>query len=120
MGYATCVPPRAGYDEIMRRILRHVTPICFAILMASLPAAAQLPSNASLKGAYWVRYLGINGYPNELVQSFAGTMTFDGNGNFTATGNGYFFDGSLESLMVSASGTYAVNSGGTFAINNPF
>ena len=104
----------------MRRTLRNVTLFFSALSMASLPAAAQLASNASLKGAYWVRYLGINGYPNDFPQSFAGSMTFDGNGNFTVTGTGYTFNGALGSLSVSASGTYAVYSNGMFAINNPF
>lgn len=104
----------------MRRSLRYATLICSAILMASLPAAAQLASNASLKGAYWVRYVGINGYPNDLALSFAGSMTFDGNGNFTASGSGYYFDGLLESLQVNATGAYAVYSSGMFVINNPF
>jgi uncharacterized protein (TIGR03437 family) len=104
----------------MGRMLRCITLTCSAILLASLPAAAQLPTNASLKGSYWVRYLGVIGYPSDFASSFAGTMTFDGNGNFTVNGFGYYFDGSLESLAVSASGSYSVFSGGTFAINNPF
>jgi uncharacterized protein (TIGR03437 family) len=88
--------------------------------MAALPATAQLPSNATLKGSYWVRYLGIIGYPNDFATSFAGSMTFDGNGNFTVTGVGYYFNGSSTALTFSASGGYAVSSGGTFSINNPF
>ncbi len=104
----------------MCRILRYVTLLSSAILMASLPAAAQLPGNSSLKGSYWVRYLGIIGYPSDFAESFAGSMTFDGNGNFTVTGTGYYNNGSLQSLTVSASGTYAVYSSGMFSINNPF
>ncbi len=88
--------------------------------MAALPASAQVASNASLKGSYWVRYLGVIGYPSDLASSFAGTMTFDGNGNFTVTGTGYYFSGSLLSLPVSASGIYSVQASGAFAINNPF
>jgi len=110
----------ARYDELMGRTLRHVTLVCSGILMAALPAAAQVAGNASLKGSYWVRYLGIIGYPNDQAVSFAGSMTFDGNGNFTVTGAGYFFNGSSTSLIYSASGAYAVYSGGTFSINNPF
>jgi uncharacterized protein (TIGR03437 family) len=104
----------------MGRTLRHVTLVCSAILMAALPAAAQVASKASLKGAYWVRYLGILGYPTDQAVSFAGSMTFDGNGNFTVTGVGYYFNGSSTALTFSSSGVYAVYSGGTFAINNPF
>lgn len=89
--------------------------------MAALPASAQLPSNATLKGSYWVRYLGVIGSPDDFASSFAGSMTFDGNGNFTVTGSGYYYgNGALQTLPISSSGTYSVQSGGTFAINNPF
>jgi len=104
----------------MGRTLRSVTLLVSAISMAALPAAAQVASNASLKGSYWVRYLGIIGYPSDLAVSFAGSMTFDGNGNFTVTGTGLYFSGSNTTLPFSSSGTYAVYSGGTFAMNNPF
>jgi uncharacterized protein (TIGR03437 family) len=110
----------ARYHWLMGRTLRHVTLVCSAILMAGLPATAQLASNASLKGSYWVRYLGTIGYPTDQAVSFAGSMTFDGNGNFTVTGVGYFFNGSNTTLTFSASGAYAVYSGGTFSMNNPF
>jgi len=110
----------ARYYELMGRILRHVTLVCSAILMGALPATAQVAGNASLTGSYWVRYLGTIGYPTDQAVSFAGTMTFDGNGNFTVTGVGYYFNGSSTPLTFSASGTYAVQSGGTFSINNPF
>jgi uncharacterized protein (TIGR03437 family) len=102
------------------RMSRPVTLLCSAILIAALPAAAQLPSNSTLKGSYWVRYLGIIGYPSDFPQSFAGTMIFDGNGNFTVTGSGVYFNGASQSLPFSASGSYQVTSGGTFSINNPF
>ena len=111
---------RARYHWLMGRTLRHVTLVCSAVLMAALPAAAQVASNASLNGSYWVRYLGIIGYPTDQAVSFAGSMTFDGNGNFTVTGVGYYFNGANTALTFSSSGVYAVYSGGTFAINNPF
>jgi uncharacterized protein (TIGR03437 family) len=110
----------ARYYGFMGRTLRHVTLVCSAILMAALPAAAQVAGNASLKGSYWVRYLGIIGYPTDQAVSFAGSMTFDGNGNFTVAGAGYYFNGSSTALIFNASGLYAVYSGGTFSINNPF
>src|SRR6204780_1912160 len=114
------VPRLARYYGLMGPTPRHVMLVCSAILMAALPATAQVASNASLKGSYWVRYLGIIGYPTDQAVSFAGSMTFDGNGNFTVTGAGYYFNGSSTTLTFSASGTYAVQSGGTFAMNNPF
>src|SRR5580704_12747014 len=110
----------ARYHCLMGRTLRHVTLVCSAVLMAALPAAAQVAGNASLKGSYWVRYLGIIGHPTDQAVSFAGSMVFDGNGNFTVTGLGYYSNGSNTTLTFSASGGYSVQSGGTFSINNPF
>ena len=105
----------------MDRTLRYFALFCSLMLMAALPAAAQLPGNATLKGSYWVRYLGVIGSPDDFASSFAGSMTFDGNGNFTVTGSGYYYgNGALQTLPISSSGTYSVQSGGTFAINNPF
>src|SRR3984957_19776529 len=101
----------ARYHCLMGRTIRHVMLVCSAVLMAALPAAAQVAGNASLKGSYWVRYLGVIGYPNDQAVSFAGSMIFDGNGNFTVTGVGYFFNGSSTALTFNASGGYAVYSG---------
>ncbi len=50
-------------------------------------AFAQLPSNASLNGAYYVRYLGED-TTNTAAISFSGTITFDGAGKFTVSGTG--------------------------------
>jgi len=47
----------------------------------------KLPSNATLKGSYYVRYLGED-TRNSGVMSFQGTMVFDGAGKFTLTGQG--------------------------------
>ena len=88
--------------------------------MASLPAAAQVASNASLKGRLLGPLSGDHRIPERSAVSFAGSMTFDGNGNFTVTGSGYYFNRSCASLAFSASGTYQVYSSGTFSINNPF
>ncbi len=104
-----------------RQPLRQLTLLCAAFICASAPVAAQAPStSATLKGAYFVRYLGVVGSPNDFAASFAGTMTFDGNGNFTTLGSGVYFNGSSIALPVSATGTYQVLPSGEVAISNPF
>lgn len=107
--------------------LRRISPICFAILAAALPGAAQAPlTNAALKGAYFVRYLGVNGYPNDFPVSFAGTLTFDGTGtastpgNFTVSGSGVTFSGSSQAVPLTTTGTYTILSSGEVSMVNPF
>jgi uncharacterized protein (TIGR03437 family) len=91
------------------------------LFFAAAPLAGQAPStNASLKGAYFVRYLGVIGSPNDYPVSFAGTLTFDGNGNYTATGSGVYSNGSSNTLQFNGTGTYNVLSSGEVAISNPF
>lgn len=103
------------------RSFRRFTLLCSAILVAAAPAAGQAPlTNAALKGAYFVRYLGVIGYPNDYPVSFAGTLTFDGNGNFTTSGSGVYFDTQSEILQVTPTGTYNILSSGEVAISNPF
>jgi len=87
------------------------------------PAAAQLPSNASLQGAYNVRYLGVNvdqNNPADEPLSFSGTITFDGKGGFTVTGTGVSLATANHSLTILTSGQYSVLPGGNFAMTNPF
>lgn len=102
------------------RRIQQITLLCFTALCAALPASAQLPTNATLKGAYWVRYLGVIGYPQDYPASFAGSMTFDGNGNYTVTGSGVYNSGSSNALPLTGSGTYAILSSGQVAMDNPF
>jgi len=81
-------------------------------------AAAQFPGKASLKGAYNVRYLGVNTSPSDQAVSFGGTVTFDGNGGFTVSGQGASVaTGNLKFL---ATGQYTVLSNGLFQMTNPF
>src|SRR5215469_10510614 len=92
-----------------------------ALSLTSVPAAAQtVAGTSSLKGAYWVRYLGVNDGVGDLPVSFSGTMTFDGAGNFTVTGTGLTFNGGNQTLTPSATGTYTVQSSGAVALGNPF
>jgi uncharacterized protein (TIGR03437 family) len=103
------------------RPFRQVIFACAALLAAAAPAAAQTPLTlASLKGSYFVRYLGVIGYPNDFPASFAGTLTFDGIGGYTTTGSGVYYNGSTQTLPVSSTGTYNVLPNGEVAIANPF
>ena len=101
---------------MLRHSLRLLTVLAFAIL----PAAAQLPSNASLQGAYYVRYVGVMGYPNDFPVSFSGTFTFDGKGGFQATGAGIYHNKSDLTLPIVGTGTYSIFSSGALAMTNPF
>jgi uncharacterized protein (TIGR03437 family) len=85
------------------------------------PAAAQLPSNATVKGSYNVRYLGSNAAnsPNDVAVGFSGTITFDGSGNFTVSGQGVSGTGK-SALKFLTTGQYSVLSNGIFQMTNPF
>lgn len=103
--------------------LLHLTLLCSAALAVATPALAQAPlTNASLKGAYNVRYLGVIGMPSDFPISFSGTFTFDGNGNFTASGSGVYFNGSssLPAPLAATGGMYSVQPSGQVALSNPF
>lgn len=87
------------------------------------PAAAQLPSLASLQGVYNVRYLGVNVDPNNPVDnalSFSGTFTFDGKGAFTVAGTGFSAATADHTLKILTSGTYNMLPGGNYEMTNPF
>jgi hypothetical protein len=89
------------------------------ILLLAGSAAAQLPGNASLKGAYNVRYLGVDATgASDRAVSFSGTMTFDGNGSFTVSGQGVSV--ATTTLKFLTSGQYAVFSNGMLQITSPF
>jgi uncharacterized protein (TIGR03437 family) len=89
-----------------------------SLSVLAIPASAQLPSASSLSGVYSVRYLGANaGGSSDVAVSFSGTLTFDGKGGFTVTGQGTTSSGALT---FTPSGSYSVLSSGVFFMNNPF
>jgi uncharacterized protein (TIGR03437 family) len=88
-------------------------------LMFGIAAFAQLPSAATLKGSYYVRYLGED-TRNAGAMSFSGTMVFDGAGGYTLTGTGASSKATDKLLKTLAAGKYTVLSNGMIAIDNPF
>lgn len=109
-----------GYHAIMDR--RTIFAIVILLALASVAASAQtLNGNATLQGAYSVRYLGVQGYPCDCPLSFSGTFTFDGKGNFQVAGQGTSNNNGKDSpLTPAASGTYSVWPNGVLSMTNPF
>ncbi|MCU1338783.1 MAG: hypothetical protein JWO19_4364, partial [Bryobacterales bacterium] len=84
-------------------------------------SAAQVSSNASLSGQYYFRQVLLitdSGGTNVTdTRSGFGTLTFDGNGNFTI--NGQQLIGTAAPVALTGSGTYSVKSGGVTTLSNP-
>ncbi|MBS1857193.1 MAG: hypothetical protein JST11_17620 [Acidobacteria bacterium] len=95
--------------------------LCMAAAFAGFActAFAQLPSAASLKGAYYVRYLGEDTGSGAVV-SFQGTMTFDGTGKYTVAGAGASSKTTDHALKFLSSGNYYVLSNALVILDNPF
>ena len=93
-----------------------------AILLRGVPLAAQLPSNATLQGTYYFRYLGVNSSPADKARSALGTLSFDGNGKVQVTGQqiNNISPGSDQPVNVSTTISYSVFSSGIFSMANPF
>jgi uncharacterized protein (TIGR03437 family) len=100
-------------------MVRHLSYLVAAAALFVGTAAAQLPSQATLTGAYNVRYLGVAiGSTTDTALSFQGTMTFDGKGGYTVTGGSGTSAG--QSLKTLTTGKYTVFSSGAIGIDNPF
>jgi len=84
-------------------------------------ASAQISSNASLAGQYYFRQVLLvtdsSGTNVTDTRSGFGTLTFDGNGNFTI--NGQQLVGTAAPAALTGSGTYSVKSGGVTMLSNP-
>jgi uncharacterized protein (TIGR03437 family) len=106
--------------DMIRYRLCILTVILAGIALSARPAFAQLPGLSSLQGAYNVRYLGSNTNPADSAVSFSGTITFDGKGGFTVTGQGASAASSNHTLAFLTSGQYNVFSNGMIQITNPF
>jgi uncharacterized protein (TIGR03437 family) len=91
-----------------------------AMLAFASMAPAQVSSNASLSGQYYFRQVLLitDGGTNVVdTRSGAGTLTFDGDGNFTISGQQLV--GTVAPVALTGSGTYSVKSGGFTTLSNP-
>jgi uncharacterized protein (TIGR03437 family) len=86
------------------------------MVLGNTPLAAQtLPGNSTIQGSYYFRQMGVDtSTANNEVISASGTMTFDGNGNYSISATRLNPDGTTTSLTTP--GTYTVLSNGTFTI----
>jgi uncharacterized protein (TIGR03437 family) len=96
--------------------------IKWLLLTTASLAWGQISTNQSLNGKYFFREVMLltDGSTSPNVTntiSGSGTITFDGNGNFTVTGQQLV--GTAPSASLSGSGTYAVNPGGFMTLANP-
>ncbi len=85
-------------------------------------AWGQVSGSGSLNGKYYFRQVMIvtdgSTTPNVTsTMSGAGTLTFDGNGNFTVSGQQ--LAGTAAAASLSGSGAYTVNPGGFMTLTNP-
>jgi uncharacterized protein (TIGR03437 family) len=89
-------------------------------MIAGVTAFAQVSSNTSLTGKYYFRQvlLTTDGTANvTATHSASGTLTFDGKGNFTVSGQ--TLAGTTAAVNLSGNGTYTVNPGGFVTLSNP-
>lgn len=93
------------------------------MIVAGLMAAwGQVSTNQSLNGRYYFRQVMLltDGSTSPNVtgsMSGSGTLTFDGNGNFTIGGQQLV--GTAASAALSGNGTYTVSPGGFMTMSNP-
>jgi len=89
--------------------------------MLAAGASGQVSSNQSLSGKYYFRQMLLvtDGTANVVdIRSASGTLTFDGNGNLSMTGQQLVGTTPAAALAIS-SGSYAVKPGGFVTLSNP-
>jgi uncharacterized protein (TIGR03437 family) len=99
---------------------RHRALLLTIYSLAAAHVSAQVSNNQSLKGTYYFRQVVMltDGSANLVeTHSAAGTLIFDGNGNFTVTGQQLV--GTTPPAALSGSGTYTVKPGGFTTLSNP-
>ena len=91
------------------------------MLAFAAAASGQVSSNSSLTGPYYFRQVLLvtdsSGTNVTDTRSGFGTLTFDGNGNFTI--NGQQLIGTSAPAALTGSGTYAVKAGGVTTLSSP-
>jgi uncharacterized protein (TIGR03437 family) len=91
-----------------------------SVLAVILPASAQTLSNQSLTGKYFFRHvsLGLDGSGNLTdPRSLMGTMTFDGNGSYSYSGQQVA--GAAAAASQTGSGKYSVDPAGFVSLDSP-
>src|SRR5277367_2531497 len=103
----------------MKRAEIHCECMAIAFALFAVAGHAQVSNNASLTGKYFFRQIALQtkGTTVTQTQSASGTLTFDGNGNFTVSGQQITATTSAAGL--SGNGTYAVSPGGFVTLSNP-
>ena len=100
---------------------RYLMGYSIAMLAFAGIAAGQVSNNASLNGQYYFRQVLLitdaSGSNVTDTRSGFGTLTFDGNGNFTI--NGQQLIGTSAPAALTGSGTYSVKAGGFTTLSNP-
>lgn len=96
--------------------------INWLLLTTATLAWAQISTNQSLNGKYYFREVMLvtdgSTSPNVTnTMSGAGTITFDGNGNYTVAGQQLV--GMTPAASLISTGTYTVSAGGFATLNNP-
>ncbi len=90
------------------------------LLAASGTAFGQVFTNATLTGKYYARHVQVTTDVNNGLtdaRSIVGSLTFDGNGNYSFTGQQVVLTAAPAAFSVA--GTYKMNAGGDFAMTNP-
>ena len=99
--------------------MRIVKSMAAGLLFVAL-VAAQVSGNQSLTGKYYFRLvlLVTDGTTNVTdTRSASGTLTFDGNGNFTISAQQLV--GTAAAVTLTGNGTYTVKPGGFVTMTNP-
>ena len=90
------------------------------IALGSAVLSAQVFTNASFSGKYFVRHVQFStGSTNSVTdaRSIIGVMTFDGSGHYSLTSQQTI--GTAAATSYSVSGTYSMASGGAVTLTNP-
>ncbi|MEO8130269.1 MAG: hypothetical protein ABI822_24420, partial [Bryobacteraceae bacterium] len=94
--------------------------IAILVLILSIPSYSQVLDNRSLSGKYFFRHLQLTVSGAATIQSsrsLTGSITFDGNGAFTFTGQQMIGSGGPATLA--GNGTYTMQASGLAVISNP-
>jgi uncharacterized protein (TIGR03437 family) len=94
--------------------------ISLITMFSAAPISAQVFSNSSLSGKYFVRHVEFSTDTNNNVtdaRSIIGAMTFNGAGGYSFSGQQVVGTGAAASFTVS--GTYSMSSSGMLTLTNP-